>query len=282
MNPRIRAFVRAVAVASLGISPVLPVHVSAQQAPAASPSRASANIFTSRDAVAAAAFVLGTAAIMPLDRAIAVESQRPALHDNAVLNRTMTGFRLLGEPGSIVIAGATYIYGRADNSPRSAELGLRTVESIAAAGLTTFLIKGVAGRARPYVVDDTIPRDYQLGRGFHGGEFSSFPSGHTTTAFAAASAASQEIRYLWPHASPVWTPALFASATLVGISRIHADKHWASDVIAGAAVGTIVARVVVRYNRAHEGNAVDRLLLPARASHEGVARSMGFSWNYLF
>src|SRR6185312_12648212 len=199
-----------------------------------------------RDAITAAAFVLGTAAVMPLDRHIAVESQRPSLQNNTALRHTMSGFRLLGEPGSIIIAGATYVYGRAGDSPRSAELGLRTIESIGAAGLTAFVIKGFAGRGRPFVSGDTNPHNYKFGRGFHNDDYTSFPSGHVTTAFATASAVSQEIGYLWPHASHLWTPVLFTSASLVGAARIYEDKHWASDVVAGAAVGTLVSRVVVR------------------------------------
>jgi membrane-associated phospholipid phosphatase len=217
---------------------------------------------------------------MPLDRHIAVESQRPSLQNNAALSHTTTAFRVMGEPGAIFLAGATYVYGRAEDSPRSAELGLRTLESIGAAGFTTYLIKGVAGRARPYVRGDTMPHDYKFGRGFRDDNYTSFPSGHVTTAFAAASAASQEIGYLWPHASQLWTPLLFTSASLVGVARIYEDKHWASDVVAGAAVGTIVSRIVVRYTRAHPRDAIDRLLLPVGVSKVNGARAMAFNWNY--
>lgn len=282
MNTSAIRLARLAVVAVPAMLSALPAAMSAQQVSAAPTAQSQVDIFSTRDAIAAAAFVLGAAAIMPLDRHIAIESQRPLLQNNATLHRTMTGFRVLGEPGSIVLAGATYIYGRTGNSPRSAELGLRTIESIGAAGITSFLIKGFAGRARPYVVSDTNPHDYSLGRGFHKDAYTSFPSGHVTTAFATASAASQEIAYLWPHASHIWTPLLFTSASLVGVSRIYNDKHWASDVIAGAAVGTLVSRVVVRYSRAHPRNALDRLLLPVGVSRAGGSRAMGFTWNYQF
>jgi len=271
---------------SLAILPV--ASLAAQQAaaePAATQNTSDTSVHHSdvlsrRDAITAAAFVLGTAAVMPLDRHIAVESQRPSLQNNTALRHTMTGFRLLGEPGSIVLAGATYVYGRAGDSPRSAELGLRTIESIGAAGLTTFVIKGFAGRARPFVSSDTNPHNYKFGRGFHDDDYTSFPSGHVTTAFAAASAVSQEIGYLWPHASHLWTPVLFTSASLVGVARIYEDRHWASDVIAGAAVGTLVSRVVVRYARTHPRNVIDRWLLPVGVSQVGGGRAMSFAWNY--
>lgn len=279
MNFRASGITRLTAVAFLAILPAAPVVACAQQASVDTTTHQT-DIFPRRDAIAAAIFVLGAAAVMPLDRHIAVESQRQSLQSKGALSHTLTTFRVLGEPGSIALAGAAYVYGRAADSPRSAELGLRTIESIGAAGITTVLLKGIAGRARPYVVSDTNPHDYNAGRGFHNDKYTSFPSGHVTTAFAAASTASQEISYLWPNASRLWTPVLFTSASLVGVARIYEDKHWASDVIAGAAVGTIVSRVVVRYARAHPHNVIDRLLLPIGVSQASGARGVAVNWNY--
>lgn len=280
MNVRARGLLRLAAFAWLAMLPAAAQATTYAQQAAPDTAARHTDTFTRRDAITATIFVLGTAAIMPLDRHIAIESQRASLQNNAALSHTTTAIRVLGEPGSIVLAGATYIYGRADNSPRSAELGLRTIESIGAAGITSLLIKGVAGRARPFVVSDTNPHDYKVGRGFRDDKYTSFPSGHVTIAFAAASAASQEISYLWPHASKLWTPALFTSASLVGVARIYEDKHWASDVVAGAAVGTLVSRIVVRYARAHPRNAIDRLLLPLGVSQVNGARGISFNWNY--
>ena len=274
-----RRLVTHAAFVSLAILPVPPVIAYAQQTPPDTVAH-HIDIFGRRDAITAAAFVLGTVAIIPLDRHIAVESQRPSLQNNSALRHTTTAFRVLGEPGSIVLAGATYVYGRTENSPNSAELGLRTLESIGAAGIASLLIKGVAGRARPFVVSDTNPRDYKFGRGFREDNYASFPSGHVTVAFAAAAAVSEEIPYLWPHASHLWTPLLFTSASIVGIARIYEDKHWASDVVAGAAVSTIVSRIVVRYGRAHPHNFIDRLLLPVGVSQVNGARAMTLNWNY--
>jgi membrane-associated phospholipid phosphatase len=69
----------------------------------------------------------------------------------------------------------------------------------------------------------------------------SFPSGHSSNAFALATVA--ELHYGWK----VGLPA-YALAAAIGYSRIVRDKHYASDVVAGAAVGYIVGRTVVRVN----------------------------------
>lgn len=58
----------------------------------------------------------------------------------------------------------------------------------------------------------------------------SFPSGHTSVAFS--SAAFIQKRYGWKWGVPAWV-----AASYVGYSRVQADKHFTSDVLAGAALG---------------------------------------------
>lgn len=88
-------------------------------------------------------------------------------------------------------------------------------------------VKHWAHRARPYWVADgfgplTAPlRDY------------SFPSGHTTAAFAAAGV----FALLFPAAAPL----LLTLAAAVGISRMYLGHHFPSDVLAGALLGTVSA-----------------------------------------
>jgi membrane-associated phospholipid phosphatase len=75
----------------------------------------------------------------------------------------------------------------------------------------------------------------------NGEDHKSFPSGHTSNAFAMASVA--QLHYGWK----IGVPA-YALAGLMGVSRIHEDKHWLSDVVAGATLGYIAGRTVVRVN----------------------------------
>ncbi|MCJ7630686.1 MAG: phosphatase PAP2 family protein [Longimicrobiales bacterium] len=65
-----------------------------------------------------------------------------------------------------------------------------------------------------------------------GSNDNSFPSGHTSAAFQGASFI--HLRYGWAKGLPA-----YAGATFVGFSRVYADKHYVSDVVAGAALGTL-------------------------------------------
>lgn len=65
-----------------------------------------------------------------------------------------------------------------------------------------------------------------------GSDNQSFPSGHTSVTFQ--SAAFIQRRYGWRYGLPA-----YAAAAYTGWSRIDADKHYASDVIAGAAIGVL-------------------------------------------
>jgi membrane-associated phospholipid phosphatase len=63
---------------------------------------------------------------------------------------------------------------------------------------------------------------------------SSFPSGHATSAFAAAGLLSED--------DPLW-PLYYAIAVIVATSRVHVKIHHASDILAGAAIGVVLGRV---------------------------------------
>ncbi|MDR0874167.1 MAG: phosphatase PAP2 family protein [Prevotellaceae bacterium] len=73
-----------------------------------------------------------------------------------------------------------------------------------------------------------------------GSTANSFPSGHTATAFCAAAFLHEEYgdRSLWISAGG------YTMATLIGFSRIFNDRHWVSDIVAGAGVGILSVKLV--------------------------------------
>jgi len=132
---------------------------------------------------------------------------------------------------------------------RSLPLGARGIMEIFAAragflflaigvpSLFDTVVKRLIGRARPYVGTHDDPFAYMplIWRA----DYASMPSGHATTAAAAAIA----IGAIWPRARPiVWLYAL-----LIMSARVLMNVHHPSDVIAGALVGVIGALAVRRW-----------------------------------
>jgi membrane-associated phospholipid phosphatase len=134
--------------------------------------------------------------------------------------------------GPLLAVGSLVLSGLDVGSRRTAgEDLLVTTEAVSVALLAMQVTKMVAGRVRPYAWAD--PGAVQ-GRD----AYASFFSGHTTVTFAAATAAGTVARLRgyrhWP-----WIMGLgLAAAGATGYLRIAADRHWATDVLAGAAVGS--------------------------------------------
>jgi membrane-associated phospholipid phosphatase/REP element-mobilizing transposase RayT len=248
---------------------------SAQTAAADSSDRPS--LFEARDLYYAGAFAAATVVMAPLDRAIARRLQDSTLQGSRFLKAASTGARLLGVPGSLVIGSSVYLGGRLTHSHDVSELGLHTTEAVIIADGITGVLKTVAGRGRPNLDPDS-PDNFRFLGGLQGDPHRSFPSGHTTSAFAAASAASEEVGQLWPHQKGWVRVVLYGSAGLVGASRVYNNAHWASDVVVGAAIGSFTGWKVARYTHQHPHNTIDRIFLgrPPRDADEAAAQRQGF------
>jgi undecaprenyl-diphosphatase len=90
------------------------------------------------------------------------------------------------------------------------------------------------GRARPFVSGQADPFAY--GWLELTADYASFPSGHATTAFAAAVA----VGALWPR----WRTLIWTYAVVIALSRVVILAHHPSDVLAGAVVGVLGALLV--------------------------------------
>ena len=234
-------------------------------------------LFTYRDAILAAGFVGLTVAMFPIDENVARQIRQDSTF-NGFTQKSAVGFETISTPGAYVIGASLYLFGRVTKRQNLADFGWHGTEAVLVAnGLTGFL-KGTLGRARPFVSNDSNPRDFRFGGGFGESERQSFPSGHTSTAFAAAAAVTSEIRRLHPKALPYVATVMYGGATLVGLSRMYHNKHWASDVALGAAVGTFSGLKVVRYSHAHPNNKIDRVMLHAFVAPDGAGGGyLGFA-----
>jgi membrane-associated phospholipid phosphatase len=79
----------------------------------------------------------------------------------------------------------------------------------------------------------------------------SFPSGHTAGAFSVASVVAAEYRD-----TPGVGAAFYAAASLTALARVNDNEHWATDVVAGAALGTGIGMLVYRFRPWREGETV--------------------------
>jgi membrane-associated phospholipid phosphatase len=222
-------------------------------------------LFEGKDALLLGAFAVGAGLLAPIDKEVASRSQDAAIQANRMLKKGANVFRVLGDPGSVVTGAGLYLIGRADGQRRVQALGLHSVESILLASALGTGIKIVAGRQRPYA-DTANPYNFQLWRGLKDDKYRSFPSGHTTAAFAFASTLTRESQFWWPHATWYVGTVFYGGASLIGVSRIYNNMHWATDVMTGAALGTIVGLKVVKYTHSNPGNRIDRELIKGRRS----------------
>jgi len=128
---------------------------------------------------------------------------------------------------------------------------LATQAYITGAAIET-VIKYLTGRQRPSYYDPVTGQNSHVFRGpfahflkKDNGSFESFPSGHTTVAFAAATVFAMEYREY--RLVPI---IAYGVATSIGISSIVQNQHWISDVIVGGALGFFTGRQVVNnYHR---------------------------------
>jgi membrane-associated phospholipid phosphatase len=106
--------------------------------------------------------------------------------------------------------------------------------AIALPGLAVTIVKRLIGRVRPSVTGPFayVPFSWRP-------DYASMPSGHATTAFAAAIA----LGAIWPRARPL----LWLYAVVIAASRVIIAAHYPSDVIAGAVVGGFAALLVRNY-----------------------------------
>ncbi len=133
-------------------------------------------------------------------------------------------------PVLLATATTTYLVGRARHSQRGQHLGMDLLEATILSEGITQAIKVSVRRQRPLREDGTRSKGF------------AFPSGHASATFAAATVLQQHLG--WKAAVPTYT-----MATYVAISRLHDQRHFASDVAFGAAEGIIVGRSVTWHGR---------------------------------
>jgi membrane-associated phospholipid phosphatase len=145
----------------------------------------------------------------------------------------LTAAKFLGSGLGTVVVGLVVALVDRRGWKRAAALWL-VVATAAAGGLA---LKGLAGRERPSHLDQPVGQERMVFRGPRAGvrfaPYQSFPSGHTLSAFAAATS----LAAFYPPARAVCYAVAGASA----VNRVVKHQHFLSDVVAGALMGHLWA-----------------------------------------
>ena len=205
-----------------------------------------------RDFVRFGKFALVTVALSFADEPIQRNTLDLRNRSNAVrtVGKYITNFGGLYEAVTLAAFGT---YGIIAKSEKVKTTTLLATQAVITSFLVESVIKTITGRTRPNYYSSNVEAEPtfkgpfgNLSKDANGKRSnSSFPSGHTTAAFAAATVFAVEYRN-----KPYIPIIAYSIASLVGISRITENKHWATDVFAGAALGYLTGRQVsLNYHR---------------------------------
>jgi hypothetical protein len=167
----------------------------------------------------------------------------------------------LGDQYGSHVSGALLIAGALFNHENMRESGRDAIEAgVLAYVFDTLVIKRAVGRERPFESNGRtvfVP----------GSSHDSFPSGHATEAFAVASVVSARSK------SWIIPVIAYSAATIVAIDRVNTRDHFASDVLAGAFLGSAVGHFIVNRHGEKEKGVLSKAnlqLVPIR--HRLAAR----------
>jgi hypothetical protein len=158
----------------------------------------------------------------PFDRTVNAR----VLNQYDIVNKVFAPAKYYGDtPEQMGLSIGTWVLGRVLNKPKVAHLGMDLLRAQAVTEILVEPIKFATQRARP-----------------DGSDRQSFPSGHAAITFAAATVIERHLG--WKHSI-----AAYVIASYVATSRLHDNRHYLSDIVFGAAVGSIAGRTVTAHGR---------------------------------
>ena len=223
--------------------------------------------------------IVGSLTLMRTDSRIARRLQTDRYQNNGALQDISRIASTVNEKSLFAAGLVTYGVARLAHAPRTTtDIALHATESIFIASATATVVRGVLGRSRPFVTADSDAYDYKPGTGFRELKYRAYPSIHAAASFATAAALTAETARHSRRAAWIVGPLGYVLAATPGLSRMYADKHWASDVVMGSALGAVSGWATVRYHHHRPGNRLDRALLGATTG-DGV---VGVVWSITF
>jgi membrane-associated phospholipid phosphatase len=136
----------------------------------------------------------------------------------------------------IPIVAGSYVYGAWRDNPKGREIGVLGTETLLDSLITVQVMKVIFRRDRP---DDQRPGHFWAGG-------TSFPSGHAMMTWSIASLLDHEYKR-----NKIVGITAYSLAGVVSAARIAAQKHFASDVVAGGTIGWFIGRYVYDTHMSH-------------------------------
>ncbi len=226
-------------------------------------SSTSSKLFTRRDAWIAIGTVATTVAITHFDPRIEHFFQDTNFAHVRLGRRLDATFTRINETTLTAAGILSYGIGRLTGSPLITDVAFHTTEAVVTASLSAQLIRGPLGRSRPQETNYTNQYDFHWFQGFTNFKYRAFPSIHSGSGFAAATVIVAETNRRDLDADWYVAPVAYALAMTPGLARMYLGEHWASDIFAGAVLGTFTGLKVVNYSHDHPGNRMDRIFVPA-------------------
>lgn len=188
--------------------------------------------FNTKDIIITGSVLLTTSALYLKDESFRAYAKK---NQNSVNDKIMSVGSAYGNLITpVTVGGSIYIYGLAFKDDYTRVTGRMVFESVLYSGIITTILKSVAGRYRPYTnAGSKYFTPFQIDEGKL-----SFPSGHSTVAFAMSSVLANRIKNTYA------SIGFYTIAGLTSIARVYKDDHWSSDVILGSAIGYFVGDYV--------------------------------------
>jgi len=167
------------------------------------------------------------------------------------------------------VAGTFYLIGRKKNDYRARETGVLSAEAMINSIIVEGVLKSITQRARP--MDGRERSEF-----FEGGN--SFPSGHSTQAWAVATVIAHEYKD-----RPAVQIAAYGIASAVSVARFTGHKHYLSDVVAGSAMGFAIGKFV--YHAHHRESPTDSEtskwpVITPQYSRQARQYGVALKWNF--
>jgi membrane-associated phospholipid phosphatase len=246
-----------------GAGPLLVIALLFARRDAVAQQSAPETFFRASDIAWAGAFAIGSYGLSSVDPAIARYFQTPERQKNPTMRSIANAFTHVQETTLTIGSFLTYGVARLAGARDVEVVALHATEAIVASSLTSQVIRGPLGRARPKDATPKFEDQYEFHwfNGFSHFQYRAFPSIHSASAFAVAAAVVTETHRRSPGSTWYVAPLAYTIAAGPGYARMYLGQHWASDIFMGAFVGTFYGLRVVDYARTHPDNRVDHFFL---------------------